>query len=583
MNTKILNNSQSVIQILLNCFDTWGVNTIFAIPGSHIDEFLIQAIEDGRFEIVIAAHEQGAGYMADGFARVSDKPGVVVTINGPGATNLTTAAVTARLDYSPVLFLTGDVPTFVQGFDAFQTSEVTGSNTNRIFKQAVTHSFHITDEIELSNALQFFEKSLQASIQVPIHLNLPSDIAKKKIIFKNFEVVNFLGILPNDNPNLSWIDEIPNRLGSKIAILVGEEVKKYSLLEKIGKLSEEYKIPVAATIAAKNIQPFLSESLFLGIFGYSGVPKAFHAILDSGLETLIIFGAALDERNTVAWNPCFLQSIPNIISFSANHSNNENQFSILNISCSLDEAIYWLSEKILSINMNGKYYDNRITWIKELETIQRIPKIEKEQQESYHKGMSMIEVVSIMNKTLSADTLFFLDSGDHRIYGATYWDVKVPNSFHTAAKTAPMGWAIGAAIGASFVHKDKQVCVLTGDGCMLMHGLEISVAARYKCQVLFIVSNNSSYGRVATRMENDFLKETLSNLPKVSWSDFARNLGVQARKVTDISDLDVAIEEAKHTKGPFVIEIIVNLYQQIPYKRSIFSSSSDYFTEQWKW
>ena len=97
-----------------------GVKKIFTVPGAHIDFFLVQAINDGRFEIILASHEQGAGYMADGAARMSGSPSIVATINGPGASNLITSAVTARLGNSPVIFLTGDIPSHLYGYGGFQ-------------------------------------------------------------------------------------------------------------------------------------------------------------------------------------------------------------------------------------------------------------------------------------------------------------------------------------------------------------------------------------------------------------------------------------------------------------------------------
>ncbi len=111
----------TVVEIILDRFYSCGVTTLFVIPGVHIDSFLMQAVKDDRFRIVMAAHEQGAGYMADGFARISGGSGVVITINGSGANNLTTVAVTAKVNHSLVLFLTGDAPSVTFGQRRYST------------------------------------------------------------------------------------------------------------------------------------------------------------------------------------------------------------------------------------------------------------------------------------------------------------------------------------------------------------------------------------------------------------------------------------------------------------------------------
>lgn len=277
-------NNLTVVEVILDRFHTWGITTLFVIPGVHIDGFLMQAVKDRRFRIIMAAHEQGAGYMADGFARISGKPGVVITINGPGANNLTTAAVTAKVDHSPVLFLTGDTPSVIQGFGGFQASDPEGSNSTTILLEALKHSVCITSPESLSYAFQLFEELLLSPSPGPMHINLPSDIAKQHVVNQVC-----IPLSPRKDAVIkkkpTWLAKIPITLGNRAAILVGEEVKNASELETIAEFSRRFAIPVASTLAAKNIQALLSQELYLGVFGYAGGPRAFEAILDSKLET----------------------------------------------------------------------------------------------------------------------------------------------------------------------------------------------------------------------------------------------------------------------------------------------------------
>ncbi|HYG58471.1 MAG TPA: thiamine pyrophosphate-binding protein, partial [Symbiobacteriaceae bacterium] len=162
-------SAPSVAQALLDHWHSWGVTTLFAIPGAQVDGLLMEAASDGRFQIILAAHEQGAGYMADGFARLSGVPGIVIAINGPGATNLTTAAITAQADHSPVLFLTGDAPAVLAGYGGFQGSDPHGSNPNPVLKAALTNAISITTPDILPTALRLSERLMTGPAPGPLY------------------------------------------------------------------------------------------------------------------------------------------------------------------------------------------------------------------------------------------------------------------------------------------------------------------------------------------------------------------------------------------------------------------------------
>ncbi len=581
---KLYRNAGTVTEVILDRLYSWGVTTLFCVPGAHIQGFLMDAIKDNRFCIVMAAHEQGAGYMADGYARVTRGPGFAMTINGPGANNLTTAAVTAKMDHSPILFLTGDSPWIVKGFGSFQCSDSQGSNSTGIFREAIENSASITTGKTLLDALDRFEELLESPCPGPMHINLPNDIAKEHVGGPTFP-------RPKKDTSLRerphWLGKIPLTPGNKGAILVGEEVKSPSEMQVIAEFGKTFAIPVASTLETKGIQAFIPKELNLGVFGYAGGPRAFQAILHPQLETLIILGAILDERNTAAWNGDFFHPNRKILRFSSDKETLRKYPKPILVEA-FDHplrALYWLKSHWLEeLDCYGQENENQKAWNRELQAIPVIPPANTGGKLKDKSAMLMTEVVSIMNKNLPLETKLFLDSGDHRIYGGTYWQVGAGDTFFTAAQTAPMGWAIGAAVGASFAKEKEQIWVLAGDGCMLMHGMEISVAAKYKCPVVFVVSNNGSYGRIAARMLNEpeMLRDTISSLPVVSWTNFANSMGVPARKVSTGGELTAAIREAKDCSGPFLTEIMTIYEEEYPYPPAVFSSSSQEFAKDWK-
>ena len=582
------NEKYTLTEVLLDRLKSWDVDIIFVVPGIHLDPILLKVAEDGFFQIVMAAHEQGAGYMAEGYARISGKPGIVMTINGPGALNLTTAAMTARVERYPVLFITGDSPSFVKDYGGFQSSDQKESNSAAILRKAAGISFTIQSTNDLLEALDLFENSLNDTCPGPMHINFPNDIAKSEASSfpeKNQNLIKTFTPISKDVASSDEILPVPSTPGNKAAILAGNEIRTLAEAEKIAAFSRAHSIPVGCTLEAKNLQPVIDKELYLGVFGYAGDERALRAFLDPELETLIIWGAALNERNTVAWHPDFFNGNRSIVRISCDRQmSRKYPVKLSEKYCGISESVAWLQELWAGKPEESQTeLKNRIEWNAKLQNILLTsdtvlkPPLEDEGR------LAMSGAVSLMNRMIGEEALFFVDSGDHRIYGSMFWDVKCFNSFHTAATVAPMGWAIAAAVGASFANEEKQIFVLTGDGCMLMHGMEIAVAARYHRRVIFLVSNNGSYGRILARMaeQPEKQRQILSSLPKTSWTGFAESMDIPARCVFSLKELSDAISEAQRSTGPFLIEMMTKVEKSTPCTEGIFSSSSPDFYESW--
>lgn len=572
------NLKTTLTDILINRFHSMGIKTIFAIPGGHVDHLLKRLTKDGRFRLVLAAHEEGAAYMADGYARISNHPALVITINGPGVTNLITAAVTARVDHSPVIFLSGDAPSFLEGYDAFQSSDPQVSNSSALMEQALGYSFDLSESTDILNVLRRFDELSLSTYPVPIHINFPLDRADYKIEEPTS------GHHIDETCIDRSLDTFPDALPVKSLILVGEGITRQSDFQSIAEFSREFEIPIAVTMSAKNIQPLIDESLYLGVFGYGGGPRASKAVLEPSLDLILFFGVHLNERNTVLWHPDFFNPKRTIVAINPfSGSKCLNGLKYHELSGHVSDMITMLDEHWIN-SLRATTQVLRKQWCDELLTRSRIPISNNQFEKNETDGrLTMETLVKILNHEMPVNTCLFLDSGDHRIYGSTYWEVKTPNSFFTAAQTAPMGWAIAAAIGASFEVEDTPICVITGDGCMLMHGMEIAIAAKHHRKVIFIVCNNGTYGRVAVRLKHEpqEVRDTITNLPKVCWADFARSLGVSSCVVTDTDILSEAIGRALKEDGPFLMDVMTTIDEYVPYPEAVFSSSMPGFAEVW--
>lgn len=549
------NHNQDFIENSLNLFYNFGIRTVFAIPGAHIEHFILAIAKDNRFKLIIAAHEEGAGFMADGYYRKSHQVPIAATINGPGATNLLTAVSTAQVDHSSILFLTGDTAYSLNDKLGFQTSSQLNSYTNQLFNSIVDKQIIPLNFDDLYQGLNNYFQDYQSNINYPMHINLHNDISKTRNIECKEFIYNPIQVkVLNDTFNLS-----------KSVIVLGED---YNLdeIKRVVSACTKLNVPMVCTLGAKDLQAIIPPHLFCGVYGYAGHESAINCVSSDEVKRVYFFNTELNERNTMAWSSQLFREDREIFVISNDCiEHGIHEFKIQTHIGSLDSFIQSCHNN--SINDN---------WFKDY--LYKPTSLESNPSHC----LNMPSVVQIMNKLIHKSNNFFLDSGDHRIYGSLYWDVQESNTFFTASKTAPMGWAIAAGIGASFVDNSNTTWVLTGDGCMLMHGNEISVAQRYQRDIKFIVINNGSYGRIEYRLlkEEVTIKDKISRLPYSSWVQYANSFNIQAVRVHTNQELMDSIQTAQNYNGPYLIEVMMNIENGCDIK-SIFSSTATNFKSFW--
>lgn len=547
--------NQDFIVNSLNLFYDLGVRTIFAIPGAHIEHFILNIAKDKRFILIIAAHEEGAGFLADGYFRKSRQVPIVATINGPGATNLLTAVSTAHVDHSSIIFLTGDTAYHLKDKLGFQTSSQINGYTNHLFQSIVNKQIIPLDFNDMYQGLNLYFQDYKLNKYYPMHINLHNDISK----MKNSGYKKFIA-----NPSKVKIFNHSFNL-NKSVVVFGEDYN-WSDIKQVIEHCTRLNIPMVCTLGAKDLQAIIPSHLFCGVYGYAGHESAINCVSCDEVKRVYFINSELNERNTMGWSSQLFKKGREIIVISQSYCEHGiNEFDIKSFTCSMDSFVQ-------SCQKNSIEND----WFKDYVYKPNTMKFDSD------NCLNMTSVVQIMNALIHKSSNFFLDSGDHRIYGSLYWDVQESNTFFTASKTAPMGWAIAAGIGASFVEKSQTTWVLTGDGCMLMHGNEISVAQRYHRDIKFVVINNGAYGRIEYRLlkEEDSIKDKVSRLPHTSWVEYANSFNIQAQRVHTNQELTDAISIAQDSKGPFLIEVMISIENGSDIK-SIFSSTAINFKPFW--
>ena len=507
---------QTVADILYDEIIKLGVEYVFLVPGAHIEPLLISLNMKKALKPIVANHELAAGLMALGYARATGKPGVVLSIGGPGASYMVGAGVAAKADKTMVLFITGDISIQGQGKRGFQDASSKGSNDSAIFQEAIGRSMicrHIEDMPEVISEL--WSSQL---ISTPFHIQIPIDIQKTKCKSIKFE---------NNNINTD-IELSPIKISKKIKTII---VIGYSALEKFdhSKLIDfvkEHKIAVVTDVKSRGIIP------------------------ESAIESLGYIGFISDRRTLEVFNINSTLAVEQIIAIGVDDTLLKKyvDVSLRIVSLKPEEVDYRLYDSILA-KKDKKVIEQREDWLKELNLLTAIDLEPK----SYPYKVSYIEMFISINHVMPDNTVYCLDSGQIRKAGSIFLKAYFPRSIIQSDILSPMGFGICAAIGAKLASPDKPVISLFGDGSMRMHGMELSTAVRYKLPIIFILCDNQSY---ATTNRCGNLGE-VTKLPKLDWSKYADSIGIKSFFIDTKQRFEKCLKESLEISEPVLLWVNV--------------------------
>ena len=532
-----------------------GIDHIFMVPGGLVDPFLQALSRQKKLIPIVAAQEGGAAYMADGYARASKKFGAVLCIGGPGLTNTVTAIATALTDGSPVLLLSGEAPTCLEGLGMFQDASSQTLNDVGTLKGLTHYSSSIDNP---KNLPHLFRKALLRLRSVPvgpIHLSIPQDSQIASLDAVYTPICNNLlqtRVFSEEAAKSTLSCFMDNPLPVRIAILAGAGIEHANGSGALLQFAERWSIPVATTLRAKGVFPE-DHALSLGVFGYAGTHHSKKALLDDSPDLLIVLGSGLNERDTMHWT---LKLDPKkTLCINSNPMAMESCLQAHCVVGDVGEYLNWLlgSETNIQSSLNSTKKE-RNTWISEIKAGPRLQ--DPDNCKSSAIPIHPARVVSELRKALPRDGIVVIDSGAHRAFAGHYWDSYEPLTYISATNLGPMGWAIPAAVGIQCAQPNKKVAVITGDGCMHMQGIEVATAARYQLPIVYVVINNAALGNVWLRAHKlGPIPDELTSLPDIDWAGFSKSLGGNGMTVTQPDDLESAFNEALSNSGPTVIDV----------------------------
>ncbi len=558
-----MSDEGTAVQFVLGALKKEGVDNVFMVPGGLTDDFLAAFGDTTGVTAIVAAHEGGAGYMADGYARASGRFGACMAIGGPGVANLVAPLACAYADESPLFVMAGEVPSDWEGRGAFQDGSAAGLNDIALVRPVTAFALEVPVVTALAHHLHVALRTMVGAEPRPVFLSLPQQI-QKQTVTEDYRPLRY------------WVDEPPRLLdragaervrpllaaGAKIVILAGNGAVRSQATADLVKLAEDFGIPVASTLNAKGVFPE-DHALSLGVFGYGGTRHATLAFTphdDPGTDTpadlkadvLLILGSGLNQRDTMFWSP----DLPAVsIQVDIDPTEFGRDYAVAaSVTGDAREFVRWLLADDGTRRALAASRAARDAW---MARIRRFPRLyEGENMRSEAMPIHPARVVSDLRRAAPRDCVLVVDSGAHRVFGAHYWQSYAPRSYLTASSLAPMGWAIPAAIGAKIARPDLPCAVITGDGCMLMHGIEIQTAARNGLPIVYVVINNGALGNVYLRAKHmSPSAAALSILPTHDWAQFAKALGADGVTVEKPDQLPGAFELAFQARGTFVVDV----------------------------
>ncbi len=533
---------QTCATILARNFRRWGIKHIFGIPGKAVSP-LIYASDQLEIEFVLSKHETGAGFSASGYSLMNNKIGVALGTSGPGGTNLLTAAGQAKASNIPILIITGHPSVKDTGKGMGQDSSIFGTDLVEMFKHVTKFSARVERGDMLQIYLQHALEKAFSGVKGPVHLSIPFDVLIQEI--EPFELD-----LPLINEMISpSIDKVVDMLNAaeRPLLFLGKGVHSSRAYNEVQRLAENWNIPVITTPGGKGTF-ITNHKLSLGAFGLGGTNEASDYLLLQKVDLLIVIGTKLSDMSVAGFSK---DMYPNHVI----HFDYDQTF----IAKTIDVPTTPVLGDIRS-NLNWILKNISETDSKAFLTAKQINQVESNTPD---KHMSAETTLKVLRNSLPDDSIIFGDDGSHTFYAIKYFDIYEPGSFFFDDIFGAMGHAIGYSIGAKIAAPDKNIVCLAGDGCMFMHGTEISTALNYDSPVLFVVINNGRLDMVEKGMRKMNGKSigAIYDTP-LDVSLFAQSMGLESFKCFNPIQLQEAINQSlaiiNNTGKPVVVEVMVD-------------------------
>lgn len=541
-------------EIFVECLKKEKVDTIFGYPGGVVLNIFDALYDDKDVKLILTRHEQGAIHAADGYARVTGKPGVALVTSGPGATNTVTGIANASMDSIPLVVFSGQVPTLLIGNDAFQEADIVG-----ITRPCTKYNFLVKDVNELARTIREAFYIATTGRPGPVLIDLPKDVTTGKTDFVWPEEVKIRSYNPTYHGNRWMITQAANEIlkAKKPVILAGGGVILSGGHKEVKELAEFSHIPVTMTLMGLGGFPGTSP-LSLGMLGMHGTYYANMAIQNSDL--IIAIGARFDDRVTgkVDTFAPHAKIIHIDIDPTSIRKNVRVDIPIVgDVKLVLKDL-----NKILKERGKAQWTEIRKAWLKQIDAWK------KEHPLIYYKDEVTIKpqfVVEKIYEITKGDAIITTEVGQNQMWAAQFYKFDKPRMLLTSGGLGTMGYGFPAAIGAQIAYPDKLVIDIAGDGSIQMNIQELATAVLNKLPVKVAILNNQYLGMVRQWQEL-FFRERYSYSHLDVAPDFvkvAEAYGAVGLRATKPSEVEPVIKEAIKLKRTVFMDFHVHWKEKV--------------------
>jgi acetolactate synthase I/II/III large subunit len=534
---------------VLRTLEAEGVEVMFGLPGGAILPLYDAMARGTTIRHVLARHEQGAGHMAEGYARASGRAGVAVATSGPGATNLVTPIADAWMDSTPLVCITGQVRSHLIGTDAFQECDITG-----ITIPIVKHSWLVQDVEELAHTLKAAFHVAQTGRCGPVLVDIPRDVQEAEFDFALAETISLPGWKPPRRGHARQIAAAAKAVAAaeRPILYVGGGALNAHATDELLALAEAARLPVVTTLMAKSAFPE-SHELHVGWPGMHG-PKWSNWALNKA-DVIVAVGARFDDRVTGKLSAFAPGATVVHLDIDAAEISKIRHADIPVVG-PLKPVLTELGKVLADELIEGKTEP----WLRQIAEWEEQFPLRYGEDNSILKPQRVLE--GLQELTAGRDDMIWTTGvGQHQMWAMQYIRCDRPRTFITSGGLGTMGYGIPAAVGAKAARPDATVVCVDGDGCFQMTAQELATSVLEDLPIVVVIVNNGYLGMVR-QWQDMFFAERFSqvNLTQTvpDYAALARAYGALGFTVENEEELDVALEAALSSGRTCVVDARVD-------------------------
>ena len=547
-------------EIIMECLLEQGIDTVFGYPGGAVLNIYDALYKySDKIRHILTAHEQGAAHAADGYARATGRPSVVIATSGPGANNLVTGLATAYMDSVPVIAITGNVATDLLGRDSFQEIDITG-----ITMPITKHNYIVKDINLLADTIRSAFKIATTGRKGPVLIDIPKDISAQvcEYTYKEPQTVadTYDGNCADDNA----INKLAQMIlkSNRPMIYAGGGVISSGACGELKMLAETNGIPVSQSIMGLSCFP-ASSPLNMGMIGMHGSIASNKASVECDL--MIVAGARFSDR--VAGDRTRFAPNAKLIHIDIDEAEfNKNVSCDMYVKGDMKEVLRKLNSAIQSANIKPISHEDWLKQIAEWKELDKLTPIKMLQDKDYVNPYLVLK--SLHDNC--PDAYVATDVGQHQMWTTQYFGFEKPRHLITSGGLGTMGFGLGAAIGTQVSQPNGRVILVTSDGSFHMNMNELTTVSSYNLPIVIVLMNNQVLGMVR-QWQKAFYGNRFSQTSPNRHTDFeslAKAFGINYIKIAKNDDIDTAVKSAFDMNAPVLLDCRispdVNVLPMIP-------------------